>query len=625
MEEEFTIQFHHAECHVSTSDPFRTTESQNRSARYGVSGIPHVVVDGKINEIGADVCPNQAGTYRNDINQRLSETGGVSPIKITGNMSVNGNLVTVSATFEQVDPGTFNAHQATLFLYEDDLTWCCGFGGVDHWNTVVRMVRTSPVSLTGVGQQVTVNQVWDLTTAIGVPCNPANLHPAAVFEEVAGQKSVLQASDLQPVDYAWDIPVEVASIPAGNGTATFEGTLTNIGDAADVLSLTLDAGFGDWAADFQVAGDPTWYTSHNLALSPGQSKGITLRVQTNGVKAKRVGALSVQSTNTGRVKPESARVFNASPAILLVDDDEGQVYEGDFTAALTSLGYLYEVVEGAGLAGMLGFDAMIWQTGYRTGSVLTGDDETAIKAFMDQGGAFFLSSMDYLSSQSGPTAFLTNYLGVSAWVNNTKCTTATGVSGDPITNGMVQALTWPQASANRVDKLTPVAGATTIFTSEIGPNNPAAIRFQTTNGSRSVFCTIAEDAFSTVAPDPNNNETFIERVLQWILTPSADVIGSEQLASLSRFTGASPNPFAPATQLQFVVSPRAAKSTVELSIVDASGRRVRTLRSGGYEAGLHELSWDGTDDLGHVTPAGLYFARLKSEDGEASFKLTRIR
>ncbi len=56
-------------------------------------------------------------------------------------------------------------------------------------------------------------------------------------------------------------------------------------------------------------------------------------------------------------------------------------------------------------------------------------------------------------------------------------------------------------------------------------------------------------------------------------------------------------------------------SEIELSIYDATGRKVRNLTSGIYLPGAHEVRWPGTDDAGTLLPSGPYFVLL-SIDGE---------
>lgn len=52
---------------------------------------------------------------------------------------------------------------------------------------------------------------------------------------------------------------------------------------------------------------------------------------------------------------------------------------------------------------------------------------------------------------------------------------------------------------------------------------------------------------------------------------------------------------------------------VQVKIFDVSGRLVRTLADRMFEAGVSELTWDGTDDGGRRVARGVYFSRFTSE------------
>lgn len=73
------------------------------------------------------------------------------------------------------------------------------------------------------------------------------------------------------------------------------------------------------------------------------------------------------------------------------------------------------------------------------------------------------------------------------------------------------------------------------------------------------------------------------------------------------FAPPSPNPARSLARFAFTL-PRA--GAVRLELLDAQGRRVRTLLDGDAVAGLHELAWDLRDERGGAVAAGLYFARL---------------
>ena len=83
-----------------------------------------------------------------------------------------------------------------------------------------------------------------------------------------------------------------------------------------------------------------------------------------------------------------------------------------------------------------------------------------------------------------------------------------------------------------------------------------------------------------------------------------------------------PNPFRSATEIRFDL-PRDAP--VELIVYDALGRSVRTLVAGPKTAGSHMVAWDGRDDGGRIVASGVYFCRIRSEGGQESRKIVRVR
>lgn len=92
-------------------------------------------------------------------------------------------------------------------------------------------------------------------------------------------------------------------------------------------------------------------------------------------------------------------------------------------------------------------------------------------------------------------------------------------------------------------------------------------------------------------------------------------------AAPARFS-AGPNPFRNGAALQLAL---AHPGVVNVTLYDVSGRAVRHLSQGWMPAGTHTLSWDGVDDGGVAAPAGLYLARLRGPDGEATARLMRVR
>jgi hypothetical protein len=74
-----------------------------------------------------------------------------------------------------------------------------------------------------------------------------------------------------------------------------------------------------------------------------------------------------------------------------------------------------------------------------------------------------------------------------------------------------------------------------------------------------------------------------------------------------------PNPFNPATTIRYEIA-GTINETVDLTVFDVRGRRVRTLVEGSRPQGSYEIRWDGRDNRGRVVPSGSYLYRLKIGD-----------
>jgi hypothetical protein len=83
-----------------------------------------------------------------------------------------------------------------------------------------------------------------------------------------------------------------------------------------------------------------------------------------------------------------------------------------------------------------------------------------------------------------------------------------------------------------------------------------------------------------------------------------------------------PNPFNPTTRISFDLED---PDVVEMTVYDASGRRVTTLIQGTMSAGPHNVTWDGRDAAGSSVASGVYWYVLKTSRAQTSKKMVLLK
>jgi hypothetical protein len=107
-----------------------------------------------------------------------------------------------------------------------------------------------------------------------------------------------------------------------------------------------------------------------------------------------------------------------------------------------------------------------------------------------------------------------------------------------------------------------------------------------------------------------------------ITMPKTVGVPAASSATPLAFSAPRPNPSSSDTRLEFTLG---AAGATDLSIYDATGRRVAMLSHGDLEPGPHSVTWNGRDESGHPVSAGLYFARLATPSGTLTQRIARLR
>ena len=98
-------------------------------------------------------------------------------------------------------------------------------------------------------------------------------------------------------------------------------------------------------------------------------------------------------------------------------------------------------------------------------------------------------------------------------------------------------------------------------------------------------------------------------IARWLDTPAPEIDATSAVpAGPALAVRVAPSPFTHHTEISFALS---SPASVQLSIHDVSGRRVRTLLSGDGGEGVHTARWDGRDAQGRQLASGVYFVRLE--------------
>lgn len=119
--------------------------------------------------------------------------------------------------------------------------------------------------------------------------------------------------------------------------------------------------------------------------------------------------------------------------------------------------------------------------------------------------------------------------------------------------------------------------------------------------------------------------TGLDEIDDWVYlyenNPPATQVPSIETAAVT-LSQNHPNPFNPSTTIRFEL---ARSGSVTISVYDATGAFVAIVADGRYEAGAHDVRWNGTDAGGARVASGLYFYRLASNGVELTRKMTLLK
>lgn len=103
---------------------------------------------------------------------------------------------------------------------------------------------------------------------------------------------------------------------------------------------------------------------------------------------------------------------------------------------------------------------------------------------------------------------------------------------------------------------------------------------------------------------------------------AASVVAEAVLPSEFSLSQNYPNPFNPETNIEFAL-PSAAR--IRLTIFNLLGQEISAPVDGDFPAGVHTITWSGTDNGGRAVASGMYFYRLETPAGVLTRKMMLLK
>jgi hypothetical protein len=234
-----------------------------------------------------------------------------------------------------------------------------------------------------------------------------------------------------------------------------------------------------------------------------------------------------------------------APPLLLVDGYFNDLFiqppVENYTDPLDALGLNYDVwdVETLGsptAADLRTYRVVLWRIAEFSTSVPTGltiAEQTAIREYLNSGGALFMASMELISRLGLTSPFVRDVLHVSDFSEDVAETAIEGVPNDSIGDGLAVDLDYTEYTylgaleLNFSDTMTPGAGAEGILT-DADTDEFAGLRYPRVgvdSPGRIVFLSFPFDTVPLDDPAPNNRTELLRRILLF-LAPGLNGQGS---------------------------------------------------------------------------------------------------
>jgi hypothetical protein len=131
---------------------------------------------------------------------------------------------------------------------------------------------------------------------------------------------------------------------------------------------------------------------------------------------------------------------------------------------------------------------------------------------------------------------------------------------------------------------------------------------------------VGDNALAVQSVNTTGNPTMY--VVEWGPSAVISVQGESSLPTDYRLKSNYPNPFNPATMIQYDLKET---GNVSINIFNIKGQLIRTLVNEMKESGSHQRIWDGKTNSGISATTGIYLAVMQVNDFRTSIKVTLMK
>jgi hypothetical protein len=269
------------------------------------------------------------------------------------------------------------------------------------------------------------------------------------------------------------------------------------------------------------------------------------------------------------------------------------------------------------------YSMVIWILGEESTAnyTLDGQEQSLVRSYLENGGKLFVSGAEIgwdLDYYNNGRSFYQNYLKASYVADDADVYQFSGVAGsifDGLSGLQFDNGTHGTYNVDYPDCIEPMGGSQVCLNYD-GTTYHAAIQYEGAFGSSTKVGKLVYFGFpfETIYPEADRHR-IIERIVNYFgLGASVDVAEQTAIAENPndyQLFQNYPNPFNSMTTIKFSIPWQA---VVVIEIYNVLGQKMRTLFNEELDAGIHQISWDGTNDQGVRVSSGPYLLIMKCED-----------